>query len=283
MTAWILPKEMNEQGVTFSDSGKYEMNVLKSAGKELLNLTVGGFTEDSIEKAFRVQPLVELVGNLCDDLRSRHITRLRTGKCKLEYGFAFNNLLSIFENMASHCSNVSTAILEMEYSSSYMKEYNRSVRENRNEDYNRFYTEYETRFTLQFEERDLKAAKKKNDEELEAKASKTDKKKERNFCENYNLLWTFLPIYSIMIWTTCVRRKHREGKEGIAELCYGFADRHQHDGSYFFMRGDRALAYPPYTQGVGFSDSDFYRSGSGFSKPLYGHKVLLCKGYEGGA
>ncbi len=174
-----VAKEMNEQGVTFSDSGKYEMNVLKSAGKELLNLTVGGFTEDSIEKAFRVQPLVELVGNLCDDLRSRHITRLRTGKCKLEYGFAFNNLLSIFENMASHCSNVSTAILEMEYSSSYMKEYNRSVRENRNEDYNRFYTEYETRFTLQFEERDLKAAKKKNDEELEAKASKTDKKKER--------------------------------------------------------------------------------------------------------
>lgn len=143
-----VARDVDEQGVAFSDEGQYELSAVKSAIKELLNLTVIGFTEDNLEKAFRVEPLVELIGNLCAALRSRHITRLHTGKCKLEYGFAFNNLLSVFENLASHCSNVATAIMEMEYSSAYMKEYHRSIRENRNEDYNRYYTEYEMMFNI---------------------------------------------------------------------------------------------------------------------------------------
>ncbi len=162
-----VAKSVEEQEVEFSEEGEYELDVAKSAVKELLNLTIFAFTEDNLERAFRVEPLVELVGNLCSALKSRHITRLHTGKCKLEYGFAFNNLLNVFENLASHCSNVAEAMMEMEYSSSYIKEYHRSIRENRNEDYNRYYTQYEMMFDINGYQEKKKEKEKEKEKELE--------------------------------------------------------------------------------------------------------------------
>lgn len=178
-----VAKSVEEQEVEFSDEGMYELDVAKSAVKELLNLTIFAFTEDNLERAFRVEPLVELVGNLCSALKSRHITRLHTGKCKLEYGFAFNNLLNVFENLASHCSNVAEAMMEMEYSSAYIKEYHRSIRENRNEDYNRYYTQYEMMFDINgYQEKKKEEEKELTEEEekeLEEKIREEEKAKQK--------------------------------------------------------------------------------------------------------
>lgn len=178
-----VARDVEEQEVEFSKEGEYELEVAKSAVKELLNLTIFAFTEDNLERAFRVEPLVELVGNLCSALKSRHITRLHTGKCKLEYGFAFNNLLNVFENLASHCSNVAEAMMEMEYSSSYIKEYHRSIRENRNEDYNRYYTQYEMAFDIngykEEEEEKIKEEKNKDEKNKDEKKGKKKGKKEK--------------------------------------------------------------------------------------------------------
>lgn len=140
--------ELKENKVGFTESGDREMAALKGAIREMIDLTVEAFVEDDTTKVVRIEALWALVGEMCDELKSRHIARLSVGKCKLESGFPFNNLLAISENIGSHCSNVGMAILEMESSSAEIKEFNRSIRENRNEEYQVFYDSYAKRFDI---------------------------------------------------------------------------------------------------------------------------------------
>lgn len=141
--------EVNNQDVVFSEKAEFELSVLKSAGREMLDLTTYGFIDDDIEKAYRVEALWSVVEDLCDDLKFSHINRLRVGECTLEDGFAFNNLLNIFETLGSHCSNVAVALIEMELTHEEMKEYTRSIRENRNVEHLELLEYYEKRYSIE--------------------------------------------------------------------------------------------------------------------------------------
>ena len=46
-------------------------------------------------------------------VKSRHIRRLRDGKCSVEYGFVLDDLLTAFERTADHCSNVAVEMLQV--------------------------------------------------------------------------------------------------------------------------------------------------------------------------
>ena len=104
--------ELHEKKISFSDEAYYELSVLGGAVREILDLTVNGFCEDNLETAVKVEPLRELIGSLCNELKSRHIARLRAGKCEMKQGFAFNNILTDFERISAHCSNVAVAMIE---------------------------------------------------------------------------------------------------------------------------------------------------------------------------
>lgn len=151
--------EVQSQDVGFSEKAEYELSVLKSAGREMLDLTTYGFIDDDIEKAYRVEALWSVMGDLCDDLKFSHIHRLRTGDCLMEDSFAYNNFLNIFETLGSHCSNVAVALIEMELSHEEMKEYTRSIRENRNEEHLEYLEYYEERYSIDRPKRKTKSKK----------------------------------------------------------------------------------------------------------------------------
>ena len=106
--------ELNEKKSAFSDEAQYELDVLENAVKECVSLAVDAFCADDLEMAAKVEPLRELIGILCDELKLRHIARLRTGKCEMKQGFAFNDLLTNLERIAAHCSNIAVAMIELE-------------------------------------------------------------------------------------------------------------------------------------------------------------------------
>lgn len=140
--------ELYEKKISFSDEATYELSVLWAAVREILEITVDSFTEDNVELAIRVEPLRELVNVLCNELKSRHITRLRNGKCELKQGFAFNNMLTDFERIGAHCSNVAVALLESEAEDFDIHEYQKSIREMNNTMYRELFEAYEMKYNI---------------------------------------------------------------------------------------------------------------------------------------
>ena len=143
-----VANELEEKKTAFSEEAQYEMGVLEAAVKEIVDLTVTSFTEDNVELALRVEPLHELISILCGDLKSRHIARLRVGKCEMKQGFAYNDLLTNMERIGAHCSNVAVALLEQEQADFDTHEYLKRVREMKNEDYNACFEEYEAKYDI---------------------------------------------------------------------------------------------------------------------------------------
>lgn len=140
--------EIHEKKIAFSDEGSQELRVLKDAVREIVCTTVDSFQEDDLLTAGRVEPLRELIGILCDEMKLRHIARLRTGACDMKQGIVFNDLLNNMERIADHCSNVAVAMIELEARNFDTHEYLKSVREMKNADYTAYFEEYKARYDI---------------------------------------------------------------------------------------------------------------------------------------
>ena len=141
-------KEISEKKIHFSEDATKELEILESAVCEILQATVTSFEKKDNDLAVTVEPLRELIISLCDELKSRHIVRLRSGVCEWKQGFPFNNLLTDFERIAAHCSNIALAMIEAESSAFDVHEYERSIREKSNAQYVKLYEEFEQQYKL---------------------------------------------------------------------------------------------------------------------------------------
>ena len=141
-------KELYDKKIVFSDEARYELNVLIAAMKEIVTSTVQAFSRDDLQMAARIEPLRELIGMLCDELKMRHVDRLQSGKCGISQGFAGHDLLTNIERVSDHCSNVAVAMIELESRNFDTHEYLKSVREMRNTEYKRYFEEYEQKYSI---------------------------------------------------------------------------------------------------------------------------------------
>lgn len=107
-------QEMQDKGVTFSPEGKKELQILSAALEEVLQVTVNAFATGDVAKAMKVEPLEQVVDELVFDIRKNHIQRLQAGICTIELGFILSDLLTNLERISDHCSNIASAIIEME-------------------------------------------------------------------------------------------------------------------------------------------------------------------------
>ena len=124
------------------------MNVLISAVTEVANTAIDAFITNDLESAYRVEPLKELIDNLCDEMKLHHIDRLQSGECTLNHGFVFNDLLTNLERISDHCSNIAVALIELESDSFDTHEYINSLIEVRSHCFDEYYEEYSKKFAL---------------------------------------------------------------------------------------------------------------------------------------
>ncbi len=141
-------QEIREKKIHFSESGDREIRVLISAVSEILNLAVTAFVEEDVEKAYRVEPLEEHIDVLCDELKMRHVDRLQTGACSLEVGFVFNDLLTNFERVADHCSNIAVAMIELDKDEYDTHDYIINLKELRSHNFDELYAQYAEKFSV---------------------------------------------------------------------------------------------------------------------------------------
>lgn len=102
---------MDERNITFSGSAKQELDTLTAAVGQIIDLALECYTKRDGTMATRVEPLEEVIDLMRDELRNRHIERLKSGECTIEVGTQFLELLINLERVADHCSNIAMYIL----------------------------------------------------------------------------------------------------------------------------------------------------------------------------
>jgi phosphate:Na+ symporter len=143
-----VANELMEKKRKFSEDAQKEMDVLEQAVMKIVDITVDSFCVDNLEDIGRVEPLRELIDILCDELKLRHVDRVRKGLCDMKQGFAFNDLLNDMERIAGHCSNVAVAMLELKNSSFDTHKYLKHARETQAEQYDTYFKEYEAIYNI---------------------------------------------------------------------------------------------------------------------------------------
>ena len=106
-------EELREKGIEFSPAAKEEFATLCAATGEIISLTEVAYLNNDLATAYDVEPLEQVIDGLKTLLRNNHIVRLRDGSCTVETGFVWSDLITNFERVSDHCSNVAVGIIDV--------------------------------------------------------------------------------------------------------------------------------------------------------------------------
>ena len=141
-------QEMHKKKESFSEDAMQELSVLSSAVCQVVSMTVTAFQENDMALAARVEPLEELIDDLCDRVKMHHIKRLQKGNCTIALGFMLNDIVTNCERVSDHCSNIAVAMIELSDDEFQTHEYLHSLREKETPEFHQAYEEYARRFVL---------------------------------------------------------------------------------------------------------------------------------------
>ncbi len=105
-------EEINDKKLNFSGDCQKELSVMVDAVEEIISLSYDSFVSNDLTKAQLVEPLEQVVDDLKDSLKARHIKRLQKGECTIELGFVLTDLLTNLERISDHCSNIAGLVVE---------------------------------------------------------------------------------------------------------------------------------------------------------------------------
>lgn len=109
--------EIQSKNLSFSESAKKELSVMMNAISDILDITLDAFRNDDLKKAYDVEPLEQVVDNLQNLLKKRHVSRLRKKECTIEMGFVLSDVLTNLERVSDHCSNIAICMIEIAHES----------------------------------------------------------------------------------------------------------------------------------------------------------------------
>ena len=121
-------EELRTKGLTFSKTAQRELDVLSKAVRDILTLALRAFREKDMDAAGQVEPLEQVIDDLKEQMRTRHILRLQQGQCSIETGFVWCDLLTDLERTSDHCSNIAGCVIDAAQHDLNLHETLRSVR-----------------------------------------------------------------------------------------------------------------------------------------------------------
>ena len=141
-------KEIYDKRMNLSEEVMHELSVLMAAVREILSMATEAFANKDIVVAEKIEPLEEVIDGLCEQMKMQHVKRLQHGKCSIEQGFVFNDLLTDYERISDHCSNVAAAIIEIYAGSFATHEYLDMLKLNHDRSFDKYYEEYRKKFVI---------------------------------------------------------------------------------------------------------------------------------------
>lgn len=140
--------QASKKGAVFSDKAKEELAVYESAIQEIVSMTCEVFDTEDTVLAVQVEPLEEVIDTLNEEMKKKHVKRLRKGKCTIEVGFVLSDLTTNFERIADHCSNIAISLIQMKEDGMESHGYLDNLRENENPEFLAKYKEYRKKYKL---------------------------------------------------------------------------------------------------------------------------------------
>ena len=144
-------EEMKEKNVDLTAAARSELEVISSAVREILDLALTAFLYDDIQAAEKVEPLEQVIDSLKEKLRTSHIRRMQQGRCSIDVGFIWSDLLTNLERTSDHCSNIAGCVIDISHQNMNIHE---SLREfkSENENFRIRFEEYSKKYALTCDE-----------------------------------------------------------------------------------------------------------------------------------
>ncbi len=140
-------EELREKKIELSSSAKHELGVLCSAVSEIITHTENAFINNDLSIAHNVEPLEEVIDALKRALRNTHVVRLQGGECTVEAGFIWSDMLTDFERVGDHCSNIALGIIDINNHNMNAHEALHAIHHDDNE-FRKKYLEYSEKYSI---------------------------------------------------------------------------------------------------------------------------------------
>ena len=141
-------EEIVSKNLEFSDDAIKELTVVKDALTEILEISYEAFINENLELAKNIEPLEQIIDKLKMKLRNNHILRLKQNRCTIETGFVYADLVTNFERVADHCSNIGVCLIEVANGSFDTHEYLNNVKHFGGNDFSEKYEMYKSKYAI---------------------------------------------------------------------------------------------------------------------------------------
>lgn len=141
-------EEMHSKKIKFSQQALRELPVIVNAVSEILDMSINAFVSGDVNLAKNVEPLEDVIDQLRSDLKTRHIERLRNGKCTIELGFILQDLLTNFERVSDHCSNIAVYLIQISDNSMDTHEYMNELKKLDRSEFMDEFNDYKNKYIL---------------------------------------------------------------------------------------------------------------------------------------
>ncbi len=141
--------ELNEKQLMLSEGASADLDVLIKAVSEVLNITTRAYREENYELAARVEPLEDVIDYLSDEMKMRQVARLQHGNGNITQNFVFSDLITNYERVSDHCSNIALAMLRLEEGTFDTHDYQEQLLNERTPEFERVFEEYRKQFDLE--------------------------------------------------------------------------------------------------------------------------------------
>lgn len=140
-------EEMQQKGIAFSAAALQEYSTMAGAVREVTALAYDSFVSGDVQAARQVEPLEQVIDDLKEEMRTRHIRRMQQGSCGIEAGFIWSDLLTNLERVSDHCSNIACCMIEGDDHNLHRHEVLQSIRGS-GEIFDREYSSYRQKYAL---------------------------------------------------------------------------------------------------------------------------------------
>lgn len=141
-------QDMKKKELVFSDKAKEELQIYIRALQKIVSMTMQAFNTDDYELAKHVEPLEDVIDGINDKAKKHHIKRLQKGKCTIALSVPFEDLLTNFERVSDHCSNVAVCMIQTRDDVYDTHEYLDTLKENNTPEFRAMYDEYKAEYGL---------------------------------------------------------------------------------------------------------------------------------------
>lgn len=141
-------KEMYTKDQKFSKKAEEEITVFAGLIREIVDTSVKVFETEDVVLAKEVEPMEEVVDGLNDEIKKRHVKRLRKGKCTIELGFVLSDITTNFERVADHCSNIAISLIQIPDDAYASHEYVENLEKGEDSQYHEALVKYTEKYML---------------------------------------------------------------------------------------------------------------------------------------